>query len=176
MPQKEYPMTNSAINKYIQTELSAGRDFEDIIKEITDTINEASAQHEKEKTLYPYRQPIYQMEHDVDLILDWFDTEVDGRPYAIEGVDPLLDAISRVYLRVLLLKDPNLFKELPDKEIEEVRKGLLDSVKTLIELHKPAAKKIIDQICAAPIVDDYGDIFKIFFDEIGCDKEPRNKK
>lgn len=172
-------MTNSAINKYIQTELTSGRGFEDIIKEITDTINEASAQHEKEKTLYPYRQPIYQMENDVDLILDWFDTEVDGRSCAIKDIDidPLLDAVSRVYLRVLLQKDPALFKELPDKEIEEVRKGLLDSVKTLIELHKPATKKIIDQICAAPtIADDYGNIFKTFFDEIGCGREPRNKK
>lgn len=173
-------MTNSAINKYIQTELASGRGFEDIIKEITDTINEASAQHEKEKTLYPYRQPIYQMENDVDLILDWFDTEVDGRPYAIEDIDPLLDAISRIYLKVLLQKDPALFKELPDKEIEEVRKGLLDSVKTLTELHKPATKKIIDQICAAPtmsaIADGYGDIFKTFFDEIGCGGKPRNKK
>lgn len=168
-------MTNSAINKYIQTELASGRDFEDIIKEITNTINEASAQHEKEKTLYPYRQPIYQMENDVDLILDWFDTEVDGRPYAMEDVDPLLDAISRIYLRVLLLKDPALFKELPDKEIEEVRKSLLDSIKTLIELHKPSIKKAIDKICTAPtmsaIADGYSNIFKTFFDEIGCGKK-----
>lgn len=172
-------MTNSAINKYIQTELASGRDFEDIIKEITETINEASAQHEKEKTLYPYRQPIYQMEDDVDLILDWFDTEVDGKAFTMEDIDLVLNAISRIYLKVLLQKDPTLFKELPDKEIEEVRKGLLDSVKTLIELHKPATKKIIDQICAAPtmsaLADGYGDIFKTFFDEIGCGK-PRNKK
>lgn len=168
-------MTNSAINKYIQTELASGRDFEDIIKEITNTINEASAQHEKEKTFYPYRQPIYQMENDVDLILDWFDTEVDGRPYAMEDVDPLLDAISRIYLRVLLLKDPALFKELPDKEIEEVRKSLLDSIKTLIKLHKPATQDALDKIFAAPtmsaIADGYSNIFKTFFDEIGCDKK-----
>ena len=168
-------MTNSAINKYIQTELSTGRDFEDIIKEITDTINEASAQHEKEKTLYPYRQPIYQMENDVDLILDWFDNEIDGKAFTTEDIGLVLDAVSRVYLRVLLQKDPTLFKELPDKEIEEVRKGLLDSVKTLIELHKPATKKIIDQICATPtmsaLADGYGDIFKTFFDEIGCGKK-----
>lgn len=169
-------MTNSAINKYIQTELSNGRDFEDIIKEITDTINEASAQHEKEKALYPYRQPIYQMENDVDLIFDWFDNEVDGKAFTAEDIDLVLDAVSRVYLRVLLQKDPSLFKELSDKGIDEVRDGMLDSMKTLIELHKPATKKIIDQICAAPTMSAYEDIFDKFFKEIGCDGKVRNKK
>lgn len=172
-------MTNSAINKYIQTELSNGRDFEDIIKEITDTINEASAQHEKEKTLYPYRQPIYQMENDVDLIFDWFDA--DGKLADPKDIDSILDAVSRIYLRVLLQKDPSLFKELSDKAIDEVRDGMLDSMKTLIELHKPATKKIIDQICAAPtmsaLADGYEDIFDKFFKEIGVTVEKsRNKK
>lgn len=166
-------MTNSAINKYIQTELSAGRDFEDIIKEITDTINEASAQHEKEKTLYPYRQPIYQMGEDVDLILDWFDNEVDGKLANPKDIDSVLDAVSRIYLRVLLQKDPALFKELSDKDIDEVRDGMLDSVKTLIELHKPATKKIIDQICATPAMSAYEDIFDKFFKEIGCGKSKK---
>lgn len=160
-------MTNSAINKYIQTELATGRDFEDIIKEITDTINEASAKHEKEKTLYPYRQPIYQMENDIDLITDWFDDEVDGKAFTAENIDHVFDAASRIYFRVLLQKDPELFKGLSDQEIDEVRKSLLDSVKTIVKLHKPATKEIIDKIFAAPtmsaIADGYGNIFKTFF-------------
>lgn len=160
-------MTNSAINEYIQTELSSGRDFEDIIKEITDTINEASAKHEKEKALYPYRQPIYQMENDVDLINEWFDTEVDGRPYAIENIDPLLDAISRILFRVLIQKDPELFEEVSNQAIEEARKNMLATANTLIELRKPATKKVIDKF----ITDyDYEDIFKNFFKEFCCCK------
>lgn len=155
-------MTNSAINKYIQTELAAGRDFEDIIKEITDTINEASAQQEKEKTLYPYRQPVYQMEKDVDLITDWFDADGNAK-----DIDLLLDAISRIYLRVLLQKEPELFKGLSNQAIEEARKNMLASVRTLVELQKTDMKKVIDKF----ITDyDYEDIFEKFFKELGCGK------
>ena len=158
-------MTNSAINKYIQTELAAGRDFEDIIKEITDTINEASAQHEKEKTLYPYRQPLYQMEKDVDLITDWFDA--DGKLANAKDIDLLLDAISRIYLKVLLQKEPELFNGLSNQAIEEARKNMLASVRTLIELQKTDMKKVIDKF----ITDyDYEDIFEKFFKELGCGK------
>ena len=158
-------MTNSAINKYIQTELAAGRNFEDIIKEITDTINEASAQHEKEKTLYPYRQPLYQMEKDVDLITDWFDA--DGKLANTKDIDLLLDAISRIYLRVLLQKEPELFNGLSNQAIEEARKNMLASVRTLVELQKNDMKKVIDKF----ITDyDYEDIFEKFFKELGCGK------
>lgn len=151
-------MTNSAINKYIQTELAAGRDFEDIIKEITDTINEASAQ----QTLYPYRQPLYQMEKDVDLIVDWFDADGNAK-----DIDLLLDAISRIYLRVLLQKEPELFKGLSNQAIEEARKNMLASVRTLVELQKTDMKKVIDKF----ITDyDYEDIFEKFFKELGCGK------
>ena len=154
-------MTNSAINKYIQTELAAGRDFEDIIKEITDTINEASAQ----QTLYPYRQPLYQMEKDVDLITDWFDA--DGKLANTKDIDLLLDAISRIYLKVLLQKEPELFKDLSNQAIEEVRKNMLASVRTLVELQKTDMKKVIDKF----ITDyDYEDIFEKFFKELGCGK------
>lgn len=155
-------MTNSAINKYIQTELSSGRNFEDIIKEITDTINEASAQHEKEKTLYPYRQPIHQMENDVDLIDEWFDA--DGN---VEDIDLLLDAISRILFRVLIQKEPELFEGLSNQAIEEARKNMLATANTLVELRKPATKKAIDKF----ITDyDYEDIFKNFFKEFCCCK------
>ena len=158
-------MTNSAINKYIQTELAAGRDFEDIIKEITDTINEASAQHEKEKILYPYRQPLYQMEKDVDLITDWFDA--DGKLADPKDIDLLLDAISRIYLKVLLQKEPELFKGLSNQAIEDARKNILASVRTLVELQKTDMKKVIDKF----ITDyDYEDIFEKFFKDLGCGK------
>lgn len=156
-------MTNSAINEYIQTGLSSGRNFEDIIKEITDTINEASAQHEKEKTLYPYRQPIYQMENDVDLINEWFDA--DGKLANPKDIDPLLDAISRILFRVLIQKEPELFEGLSNQAIEEARKNMLGTAKTLVELRKPAAKKVIDKFITD---DDYEDIFKNFFKEFCC--------
>lgn len=157
-------MTNSAINKYIQTELAAGRDFEDIIKEITDTINEASEQHEKVKAL-PYRQPLYQMEKDVDLIVDWFDA--DGKLANAKDIDLLIDAISRIYLRVLLQKEPELFKGLSNQAIEEARKNMLTSVRTLVELQKTDMKKVMDKFFTDY---DYEDIFKNFFKAIDCCK------
>lgn len=157
-------MTNSAINEYIQTELSAGRNFEDIIKEITDTINEANKQRAKEKAL-PYRQPIYQIENDVDLINEWFDA--DGKLANAEDLDLLLDAISRILFRVLIQKDPELFEEVSNQAIDEARKNMLATANTLVELRKPATKKVIDKF----ITDyDYEDIFKNFFKEFCCCK------